>query len=546
MEYAFKLVSSLEKVFFDRPDAMTGYTHGSMLKNEIHAFQLVGWFDDPDACMQNCYLQIDSPLSPCIRVYKIGYVPGILPAIEVNCDNDYLTKTPGLFPDPLHEIKNGKLELIARQARAFWVSVEPAGEMMGIYPIVMKITDEDGKKVAELTYTVEIIPAELPKLSIKNTGWFHGDCIAVLHHTQIMSEAYFDLLDKYLQVYAKFGHNMILTPVFTPPIDTAVGTERPTNQLVDVRVEQGVYSFEFSKLKRWIALCRKHGIEWFEISHLFTQWGAKHTPKIMATVDGTYRKIFGWETDALSPEYATFLNAFLPALTSFLTEEGVLEKCYFHVSDEPLPEHDAQYGAARQILLKYIDEMQLIDALGHYSIYEKGLVKTPIVCNDHIHTFMEKGVTNLWTYYCMGQRKEVANRFMAMPGYRNRILGWQIYKNRILGFLHWGFNFWFLEKSRGVLNPYMDTCAGGCFPAGDPFVVYPLDPDGEAVCSTRLYVFHESMQDLRALELLESLTNRNTVEKLLSDIDGFKKYPRSNDYLIHLRECVNRLIRENI
>ena len=76
-------------------------------------------------------------------------------------------------------------------------------------------------------------------------------------------------------------------------------------------------------------------------------------------------------------------------------------------------------------------------------------------------------------------------------------------------------------------------------------MVYPLDSDGEVVCSTRLYVFNETMQDLRALELLESLTDRETVEKLLNDIDGFKKYPRSNDYIIHLRECVNHLIREH-
>lgn len=58
--------------------------------------------------------------------------------------------------------------------------------------------------------------------------------------------------------------------------------------------------------------------------------------------------------------------------------------------------------------------------------------------------------------------------------------------------------------------------------------------------------YHESMQDLRALELLESLTSRKTVEKLLNDIDGFKKYPRSNDYIIHVREYVNHLIREHI
>jgi len=56
-------------------------------------------------------------------------------------------------------------------------------------------------------------------------------------------------------------------------------------------------------------MCKEHGIQCFEIAHLFTQWGAKHAPKIMATVDGEYRKIFGWETDSL------FENMVLQGLT---------------------------------------------------------------------------------------------------------------------------------------------------------------------------------------------------------------------------------------
>ena len=97
-----------------------------------------------------------------------------------------------------------------------------------------------------------------------------------------------------------------------------------------------------------------------------------------------------------------------------------------------------------------------------------------------------------------------------------------------------------------MIDPYRDTCAGGGFPSGDPFVVYPLDGKGEVVCSTRLYVFHESLQDLRALELLESLTDRETVESILGDIRDFREYPRSNRYLVALREKINEMIKENL
>ena len=105
---------------------------------------------------------------------------------------------------------------------------------------------------------------------------------------------------------------MLLTPVFTPPLDTAVGGERTTIQLVDIRVDNGRYSFGFEKLERWVEMCRECGIRYFEIAHLYTQWGALHCPKIMATVDGEYRRIFGWDADATGDAYRAFLGAFLP------------------------------------------------------------------------------------------------------------------------------------------------------------------------------------------------------------------------------------------
>lgn len=548
MKCELKLISSLEKVFFDKFTDLPEQTSGSMLKNEIYSFQLAGWGEDENCWLQRleCQIKIESELEPYIHIKQIGYVPSILPGYMDVMDDDYITKKPGLFPDPLYNIKNGKIELSNKQARAFWVSVEPKGEIVGTYPITLKVFDTKEELLAETCFTLEIIDAQLPELDICNTGWFHGDCISKLHNVEIMSDEYFSIVKKYLDVYVKFGHNMILTPIFTPPLDTVVGGERPTNQLVEVCVNQGVYSFKFDYLKIWIQLCQKCGIKYFEICHLFTQWGAYHAPKIMATVDGEYKKIFGWETDALSQEYKNFLNAFLPKLVSFLKQEDVMSNCYFHVSDEPMEWHEEQYKAVKELLLSYLDNSRLIDALSEYSFYEKGIVSKPIVSSDHIHTFMEHGVKHLWAYYCMGQGKEVSNRFMDMPSYRNRILGYQLYKYEIEGFLQWGFNFWFKQFSTGLLNPYCDTAAGGAFPSGDAFVVYPLDEDEEVVCSLRLYVFNEGIQDMRALKLLEVLSDRQTVVEMLKDIDGFTSYPRSSRYILETREIINQKIKERI
>lgn len=543
MEYRFKLISSLEKVFFEEPVHAKQHTCGSMLKNEIYSFQLAGWAYGDEARRIACRLEVESELAPYMQVFQIGYVPDLMPSMPMHEDEDYLSKEPGLFPDPLYAVKSGEIFLQGGQARAFWITVEPKGQITGTYPIVLKIYDAKDVLLEELCFTLDIINMELPKQELYNTCWFHGDCIAKLHNVEVMSEDYWELVEKYLEVYTKFGHNMILTPIITPPLDTAVGKERPTNQLVDITLTNGVYTFGFEKLKRWIDLCKKYGIVYFEIAHLFTQWGAGYAPKIMATVDGVYKKIFGWETEALSEEYTGFLHSFLPELIGFLKVENVFEKCFFHTSDEPKPIDEVPYRAAKEILQQYIDESQLLDALSAYSFYEKGIVKKPVVCNDHIHHFMEHGVEGLWTYYCCMQGDKVANRFLAMPSYRNRILGYQLYKNNIEGFLQWGFNFWFSQHSRGVLNPYLDSTTDGAYPGGDAFVVYPVDEADNVVCSLRLYVFNEGLQDMRALKLLESLTGRDAVMALLEDVQAFDTYPRSSEYIIDLREKVNQMIK---
>ena len=74
------------------------------------------------------------------------------------------------------------------------------------------------------------------------------------------------------------------------------------------------YEFGFTNLRKWVRMALECGVEYFEFSHLFSQWGAKAAPKIMADKDGIRQRIFGWETDASGREYREFLHQFLPAL----------------------------------------------------------------------------------------------------------------------------------------------------------------------------------------------------------------------------------------
>jgi hypothetical protein len=326
-----------------------------------------------------------------------------------------------------------------------------------------------------------------------------------------------------------------------------VGKERPTVQLVGVSREEDRYTFDFSRLERWIRLCRSKGIKYFEFSHLFTQWGAKHAPKIMATVDGEEKRIFGWDTDAAGEEYTGFLTQFIPELVRWIRSHGLEERSYFHISDEPNLNAMPSYTRASTLVRSLLRDFPIIDALSEYEFYAAGLLTHPVVSTEHIGRFIENEAANLWAYYCCCEYKDgLSNRFFNMPSSRTRIIGVQLYKFDIQGFLHWGYNHWYSQKSVKPIDPFKVTDADHGFPSGDAFLVYP-GKEGP-IGSIRLAVLREAMQDIRALRLLERLIGKQaTVQCVEEGMDRpitFKHYERSGRWILEMRERVNQRIKE--
>lgn len=540
-----RCLSSLVKVFPDEELNARAYTKGSALSNEMYSFQIAY---RSDLLLKWLEVKVESELNEVLSVRSVGLVPAEMVAYHDH-DGHILRSTPGLYPDPLYRIAEEGLAGLPGQWRSLWIEADLQGKVKpGHYPIRISFM-HSGERLAEETFELEVIGAELPQQQLKYTNWFHTDCLATYYSYDIFSEEHWQAIDHFVQTAVKHGMNMILTPLFTPPLDTRVGGERPTVQLVDVEKSGDTYRFGFDKLKRWVELCSRNGIRYFEFSHLFTQWGVKHAPKIMAVENGTEKRIFGWETDAAGDDYRGFLSQFLPELVRFIQANGLEERSFFHVSDEPHKEHLENYRQASDLLKQYLSDFPMIDALSDYEFYEKGYVENPIPATNHIEPFLENKVPNLWTYYCCSQYKEVSNRFLNMPSARNRILGYQLYKFDIAGFLHWGYNFWYAQYSIRPIDPYTNTDSNYGFPAGDAFVVYP-GPEGRAIESLRLKVFYDAFQDLRALKLLESLIGREQVLELIEEEleEGitFSTYPREDEWLLNKREQINRMIKDSL
>ncbi len=541
------LASSLLKVFPNQDfNSYTPFTSATALKGERFAFQCAYRFSEGWGGMIQA--AAESPLMDHITLKRCEVVP--VKHVSYVFDDDLVGREPGLYPDILLDC-NTEFRLAANQWRTIWVTIDiPADCKPGIYPIKVKVfMSANPESFAEQTFSLEVLDAELPPQELIVTHWFHADCIAKQYNVSVFSEQHWALLENYFKSFTQHGSNMLLTPVFTPPLDTAVGSERPTTQLVKVFVENGKYSFDFSRLERWINLAEKCGVKYFEISHLFTQWGAKFSPKVVADVNGEEKRIFGWDTASDSKEYTEFLDAFLPELVSFLNDRKMQDRVYFHCSDEPGQDALEMYSKAVAILRKHVAGYKICDALSNVEFYKNGLVSTPIPAENHIEPFVEAGVNPLWTYYCCGQVEKVSNRFLHMTSSRNRVLGSLFYRYNIAGFLQWGFNFWYTVLSREPIDVYADTSSDYAFPPGDAFMVYP-GKDGKPVESIHHEVFTEGIQDLRALKLLETFIGRDKIVAMLDELspDGkmtMMEYPRGEYAILSLRAKVNELIRKN-
>jgi len=533
-------LSSLIKVFSDEEPTAQPFTKLSCLSNERVQLQ-VAFCNDSD-CEVN--VKVDCKFKDCINVYYVEEIYSKNPVHALQ-DNYTLRKKSGYFPELLRPLE-GCFNAKANKWNSIWLEVVPNPTLVaGEQKINVALTC--GEDVQTIDFTLDVIDAQLPAQTLINTNWFHTDCIATHYNIEVFSDKYWEYVKNFLKVAVDHGMNMVLTPLFTPPLDTKVGGERPTVQLVGVKVSSGEYKFDFTNLDKWIAICDEVGIKYLELSHFFTQWGAKKCPKIIAEVDGVQKRIFGWDTKASGKAYRSFLTAFAEVFKPYLKEKGLEDKVYFHVSDEPFAAIARHYRKASNIVNELFGEYKIMDALSNYKFYKKGLVKLPVPANDHIEPFIGN-VSDLWTYYCCVQVKGVSNKFFSMPSQRNRVLGYQMYKFNVKGFLHWGYNFWYKQFSTGPVDPFTETDAGGSFPSGDSFVVYPGD-NGAPLISLRLKVFYDAFQDMRALQLLESLIGKEKTMQILEDgIEPitFAQYPHCDDWQLATREKINAAIKQAI
>ncbi len=545
-----KVVSSLEKQFPDQGiESFNEIKRFRILRNQHLSFQILYVEKDSNAPHRSWMkIKLSGELADYAELRTVEYVPVLQAAYPDKLDDNYLRTEPGLYPDvlqPLH--MNGMVPVLKLRTRSVFADIDACGAVGGgDYPLKIELCNGD-ETVAETEIMIRIIDAFLPDQSLRVTQWFHSDCLADWYGVDIFSEEHWNIIENFAATAVKNGIDTLLTPVFTPPLDTRIGGERPTVQLVGVRrISDGEYIFDYTLLDRWVEMCDRIGINYFEISHLFTQWGAAHAPKVIAEVDGQQKRIFGWDTEitGMDCEYAVFIRAFLSSFIEHMKESGNDKRCIFHISDEPNEECLEQYMLSKSIVADLLEDYTCMDALSHVEYYDRGIVTVPVAANNRIKDFIDAGVPRLWAYYCCGQSVKVSNRYISMPGARTRVMGMQCFKYGIEGFLQWGYNFYYNQGSCDLINPYFETSGEYFVPAGDAYSVYPA-PDGTPLESIRLVQFREGLEDHRAMELCAGIYGKDAVIKAIEDKCGkigFDRCPHRAEEMQAMRDVVDDMI----
>lgn len=547
-----KLVSSLEKAFIDESiENFAIMNHITVLKGERFSFQLLYVDEGPEYTLPwrpFVSLSIDGALAKYATVRDVRNVPVDRPINPEKYDSQYLRTTPGIYPDLLTPLRYGGKVVPGRdKLRSLWIEVEPCTEFMGESELAITLSYE-GFTVTE-SIAVEIIPLEIPKNQMNFTQWFYCDCLADYYNVPAWSEKHWEIVENFARLYAKRGRNMIYTPLITPALNVLPPHERTPSQLVDVTVTEGKYLFGFDKVDRWVDMCDRLGIEYFEISHFFDQMRAAHSAKVYGTVDGVHKQIFTWDTASDDPAYIRFLREMITAFLTHMKARGDDKRCLFHISDEPYLEYLDHYVKIKNAISDLLEGYVIMDALSDFDFYKTGAVPTPVPTTESVMEFVNAGVPDLWTYYACCQLIGYSNSYVAMPSWRTRSLGMQLFKYNISGFLHWGYNYYNNRASGDAINPYLDLGGEDWVPAGDTFIVYPSQ-DGQPLESIRSITMDEVFLDIRAMRLAESLTSHGEVVMAMEEALGreitFDRCAESAQEMLRVRTAVNEIIKAHI
>lgn len=503
-------------------------------RNSKIAFQVAYRSKSTRAINLECAVSGADDLAPQVRL--VGMVP--MRHFTRNTEKaelDGIDHLPGLVPDPL--MPTNRALVGPNESGSFWVTLNiPADAKPGKRSCTVRMTLLGNEPIsADLPADIEISEVGLqPRRDFPVIHWWRGEATWDIYKTEMFDERWWALTKAQMENMLAHGSDVVYVPVF---FDRRETFKRPCQLLEVAEPTPGNYQFGWSQVKRFTDMCKEIGFTLFEWSHLWIYWGVENAVRVYTKqVDGSYVMLWPPETGATSETYVNFLRQFLPEFHQFLIAEDLLDRSFFHLSDEPgSGEHVENYRRARQVLRALAPWMKVMDALSDIEYGKEGLTDIPIPVVSSAQAYIDAAIPH-WVYYCCQPQGPWLNRFLDTPLTKVRMSGWLFYRLGALGFLHWGYNYWHKIEQEIPLDPFTDASAASWpgIPYGDPFMIYPGD-DGP-VDSIRWEVFAESLQDYALLQTAGIAPG----DALLAEIKSYADFPKNAEWVEQARERILR------
>jgi hypothetical protein len=544
-----KAVSALEKPFADQSISdFEERSSLSALRGERVSFQLAYTYKMDDVEKREWVLYhpvISGALAPYTTLSAVRNVGVQKPCVGTPSamkDENYLRTRPGLFPDILTPLGvDNKFVASSELLNSIWIDVDIPSDtdLSGEQTLTVDIIrNKDNAKVASHTYTVDILPAALPEEKVLYTQFFYHACISGYYGLEEYSARHWEIMENYLSLARREGMNTLFTPIALVRLS---------------KLGPCKYRADLSRFKRFLALGNRLGYKKIEISHLFTAGNCAYATSNLCYYEGGEKKKMGGMS-ATDPEVTAALRTLLSSIIRYMKKYDDDSRLIFHVADEPAADKIENFRAARATIADLIDPYEGVDAIYGTSdaiaaYYKEGLIRNPSPETPHVEHFCSLGVKNLWTYYCCGPTEKYSNRFIAQKSAVTRSIGMQMYKFNVHGFLHWGINYYGGGDCGGFTLPYVDQSAQNWVSAGDSFTLYPA-MNGTAYESIRAVIMQQALQDIRAMQLCESLYSKDEVvaaiEEVLGDQLTFQRCAHSTEEMLAVIEKINAMIKARV
>lgn len=364
-----------------------------------------------------------------------------------------------LVADPIDHLTK---ELVVERlsTRPAWLSIRvPEDAEPGTYSGLVTVSRSSGKAI-KLPFSLTVNKRRLP--APKDWAfcldlWQNPYAVARYHEVPLWSEAHFEALRPYMEMYRDAGGKIITASIMHKPWNGQ--TEDYFRSMISWEKDTaGKWVFDFSIFDKWVSFMQDLGIKDGITCYSMVPWDLS-----FPYYDRASNEVVFVKTKPGEKVYTEMWTAMLTAFARHLKEKGWFESTYIAMDERP---HDVMQETLR--LIKSVDpdfKVSLAGALHEDLSDDLDYFCVPLRSKYSPEVLAKRQADGVLTTYYTSCEEPFPNTFTFSAPADAEWLGWYASKAGLDGYLRWALNSW---PRQPLFDSRFRTWA-----AGDTYFIYP-------------------------------------------------------------------------